>query len=204
MLVVEQVGVQDLELAQAAVAVAQRALDDLSIAARIARAVGEQPQQAPGVLLGDEAVEAGAEQLIRRIAEDVLGGGALVGDRGVRSDDGDQIAGVLHERGEALLAAAALDLRCQSRLLLRECALAVGGLLLLAHESDHAHHDEAEQDHRGADDHDQVEVAAVQLLQQDADWRDQRGAGEQRSGAAASAWPRGRMDRLVQVDHRGM
>ena len=62
-LVVEQVGVQDLELAQLAVAVAQRALDHLAVAARVGRAVGEQPQQAAGVLLGDQPVEARADQL---------------------------------------------------------------------------------------------------------------------------------------------
>ena len=82
-LVVEQVGVQDLELARLAVAMAQRALDHLPVAARVGGAVGEQTQQRAGVLLRDEAVEARAEQLLGRVAEDVLGGGALVGDRRV-------------------------------------------------------------------------------------------------------------------------
>ena len=59
-LVVEQVGVQDLELSVAAVAVAQRALDDLAVAARIGRAVGEHAQQALGVVADDQPIEARA------------------------------------------------------------------------------------------------------------------------------------------------
>ena len=49
-LVVEQVRVQDLELPVAAVAVAQRALDDLAVAPRIGGAVGEHAQQPLGVV----------------------------------------------------------------------------------------------------------------------------------------------------------
>ena len=119
-LVVHQVGVQDLELAQVAVSVAQRALDDLPVAARVGRSVSEQPQQAAGVLLRDEAVEAGADELLRPIAEDALGGGALVGDRGVRPHDGDQVAGVLHERGKARLAALRVYLLGEAGALERE------------------------------------------------------------------------------------
>jgi hypothetical protein len=100
-LVVQQVGVEDLELPQLAVAVAQRALDHLPVRTRVGRSVGEQPQQLAGVLFRHQAVEAGAEELLRRIPEDVLGGRALVGDRRVRPDHRDQVAGVLDEGGEA-------------------------------------------------------------------------------------------------------
>ena len=61
-LVVEQVRVQDLELAQAAVAVTQRALDDLAVAPRVDRSVRQHPQETVGVLPDHEPIEAGAER----------------------------------------------------------------------------------------------------------------------------------------------
>ena len=71
-LVVEQVAVQDLELAVAAVAVSQRALDDLAVAPRVRGAVGEHAQQPLGVLADDELIEARADELVRGVAEHPL------------------------------------------------------------------------------------------------------------------------------------
>ena len=118
--VLEQVRVQDLELAQRPVAVAQRALEHLGLAAGVRRAVGQQAQQAAVLLGGQEAVEAGPDHVGRGVAEDALDRGALVDDRGVGVEHGDEVAGVLDERAEARLALAAVDLLGQRGALERE------------------------------------------------------------------------------------
>ena len=64
--VLEQVRVQDLELAQRPVAVAQRALEDLGLAAGVRRAVGQQVQQAALLVGVQEAIEARADHVLRR------------------------------------------------------------------------------------------------------------------------------------------
>ena len=119
-LVVEQVGVQDLELAQRAVAVAQRALEHLGLAAGVGGAVGQQVQQAALLVGVQQAVEARADHVLGGVAEDALDRRALVDDRGVGVEDRDEVAGVLDERAEARLALAAVDLLGQRRALERE------------------------------------------------------------------------------------
>ena len=85
-LVVEQVRVQDLELARAAVLVAQRARQHVALVAGLRRAVGQQVQEAGAVAADEQAVEARAHQLLGRVAEHALDRGALVGDRRVGAD----------------------------------------------------------------------------------------------------------------------
>ena len=111
---------QDLELAQGPVAVAQRALQDLGLAAGVPRAVGQQVQEAALLVGVQEAIEARADHLLRRVAEHALDRRALVDDRGVRVEHGDEVAGVLDERAEARLALAPVDLLGQRGALQRE------------------------------------------------------------------------------------
>ena len=115
--VLEQVRVQDLELAQRPVGVAQRALEHLGLAPGVRRAVGQQAQQAAVLLGGQQAVEARPDHVRRRVAEDALDRRALVDDGGVGVEDRDEVAGVLDERAEARLALAAVDLLGQRRAL---------------------------------------------------------------------------------------
>ena len=95
---------QDLELADAAVAVAQRALERPRRPLRRLRAVGEQVQQAALLAGLQQPVEARADDLLGRVAEHALDRRALVDDGAVGVEHGDQVAGVLHERAEAGLA----------------------------------------------------------------------------------------------------
>ena len=63
-LVVEQVRAQDLELARAAIAVAQRALDGLALAAAVLALVGQQRQQTRLLAGRQELVEAAAHHVL--------------------------------------------------------------------------------------------------------------------------------------------
>ena len=83
-------------------------------------AVGEQVQQAALLAGHQQLVEARAEQLLGRVAEHALARRALVDDGRVGPEHGDEVAGVLHERGEASLAATVVDLLGQRRALQRE------------------------------------------------------------------------------------
>ena len=85
-----------------------------------ARAVGQQAQQAAVLVGGQQAVEAGADHVLRGVAEDALDRRALVDDGGVGVEHGDEVAGVLDERAEARLALAAVDLLGQRRALERK------------------------------------------------------------------------------------
>ena len=77
-LVLDQVGVQDLEVPGAPVGVAQRALDHLGLALAVAGAVREQAHQT-GVLAGhQQPIEPRPEDLLGRVAERLLDRRALV------------------------------------------------------------------------------------------------------------------------------
>ena len=119
--VVEQVRVQDLELAQRPVAVAQRALEHLGLARRRTR------RRRPAGAAGGSSRSGSSRRskrvpidVLGRVAEDALDRRALVDDGGVGVEHGDEVAGVLHERAEARLALAAVDLLGQRRALERE------------------------------------------------------------------------------------
>ena len=83
-----------------------------------------------------------------------------------------------------------------------EQALVGDRALLLAEEIDHPQHDEAEQDDRGADDHDQVDFEPVQLTHEDAHGRDHRACeqAEAHRREPCFAVARG----FLQRGHRGM
>ena len=136
MLVIEQVGEQDLELANRAVTAGQRALEWLDALAggghrdalRETVAVGRQR----------EAVEALSHQIIGDIAQYALDRRTLIAHCRVGLQHDDEVARVAHERSEARLAAAAMDLLAEHGAVESQCdlrgqgahggALGVGGL----------------------------------------------------------------------------
>src|SRR4051812_48079636 len=79
-LVVEQVRVLDLELQRLAVAVAQGALEDLGGAAVVGRSAVEEVQEAALLAGGQQAGEAGTDDVLGRVAEHALDRRALVDD----------------------------------------------------------------------------------------------------------------------------
>ena len=108
--VLDEVGVQDLELASAPVAMAQRAFDHLGVAADVTWPIREQVKQ-PAVLTGQQQpVEPGPDDLLGRIAEGLLDRWALVDHCGVRVENCDQVMGVLDEGAEARFARPAMEL----------------------------------------------------------------------------------------------
>src|SRR5438067_914072 len=109
-LVLGEVGVEDLELADVLVAVAQRAFEDARLAVRRRLGVRQHLQQAGPVGAGDEQVEAGAHDLLGLPAEHALDRRALVADDAVGPDDGDEVARVLDKRAEPRLGAPAVQL----------------------------------------------------------------------------------------------
>src|SRR6185503_1543402 len=120
-LVVEQVRVLDLEVQRLAVAVAQRAVEDRRAGgAVVGGGVVEQVQQAALLALRQQAREAGADDLVGRVAEHPLDGRALVDDPRVGVEHGDEVARGADERAEARLARAAVDLLRQRGALERE------------------------------------------------------------------------------------
>ena len=90
-LVVEQVGVEHLELAHAAVAVDQAALEHDGSGVGVRR-VGQDMGQAALLAERQELLEAGADELLGRVAEDPLDRGALVDDQPGRVEHGDEVA----------------------------------------------------------------------------------------------------------------
>ena len=108
---------EDLELQGRAVAVAQRALDRLQVAAGPRAVLAHQLQQPRLLALRQQPVEAGADDLGRRVAEHALDRRALVDDDGVGVEHRDQVARVLHQRREARLALAAVHLLREPRAL---------------------------------------------------------------------------------------
>ena len=76
-------------------------------------AVGQQVQQAALLAGLEQPVEARAEDLLGRVAEHALDRRALVEHGRVGVEHRDQVARVLHERAEARLAGAAVDLLAQ-------------------------------------------------------------------------------------------
>ena len=144
-LVVEQVGVQDLEVTQLAVLGLQQALDDLGTAGG-AGAVGQAAQH-PALLLGvQQRLERAADDLVGGVAEDPLDRRALVGDRVVGAQDGDEVGGVGDQRGEARLAGLAVDLLRQlgaaqrQRHLVGQGAHRVAGVGVAARSAGHDEH----------------------------------------------------------------
>ena len=121
-LVIDEVGEQDLELACLAVMVDQAALQrgDALTGRRGGNALRE-----PLPVAGDrKAVEALPEKIVRDVTEDAFDRRALIGDRGVGLQHGDEVAGVADERRESRLAPAAVHLRAEHLAVERECDLA--------------------------------------------------------------------------------
>ena len=106
-LVLEEVGVLDLELEPRAVAMLQAAVDHVGLGAsadvRLPDA-REDLHQARLVRWSQQLRELGALDLVDPVAEHAGDRGALVGHRPVRVEHGDQVAGVRDERAEARLA----------------------------------------------------------------------------------------------------
>ena len=124
-LVVDEIRAVDLELLRRAVAVHERALHDMRLVPRHRSDVLQQLAHAPAIRDVDELRERPAGDLRRRIAEQPLDRRALVRDRPVRPDDGDQVARMAHERSEASLAAAPVNLFGEGGAL--ECQRHLGG-----------------------------------------------------------------------------
>ena len=80
-LVVEQVGVEDLELADARRRRGAAALEHLGAGGGVRRGVGQHVREAALLAGLQEPVEAGADELVGRVAEDPLDRRALVDDR---------------------------------------------------------------------------------------------------------------------------
>ena len=104
-LVVEQVGHEDLERALLAVAVHERALDRLSALGVVGDRGGDEPGEPAAVAGLDQLLEEAADDLLGRVAEHALDRWALVADLPAGTEHGDEIARVLHERAEAGFAA---------------------------------------------------------------------------------------------------
>ncbi len=101
-LVVEKVGVANFEAQPALVGVLERAFKCMVVGPDFARVVHD-PLEPRAVGFSEEAVEARTLDFLRRVAEDSLDRGALVGDDAVNIEDRDQVARVRHERAEASL-----------------------------------------------------------------------------------------------------
>ena len=126
-LVVEKVGVLDLEPQRRTVPVADRALDRVRLG--VARAVDRDQLREQGpVGLAQKPVESRSFDLVDAISEQTLDRGALVRDQAVGVQHRDQVAGVRDERAEPSLALASMEICCQRRPfdrerdLRRECA----------------------------------------------------------------------------------
>ena len=185
-LVVEQIRVEDLELADAPVAVAQRALQHPRL--RAGRPVGEHVQQPALLARLEQALEPGSHHVLGRVPEHPQDRRALVDDRRVRVEHRDQVAGVLDEGGEARLSGTAVDLLHQRGALERQGHLgrergqapAQGARLALDPEHEHAVGLAADGEVQGV----QVTVGEAQLLP--ATHR-VRGQGGQRPGRRAGS-----------------
>ena len=106
----EQVVRDRLEVAPAAIAVAQPELDSPVRAPRLGERLeeGVQPRR---VLRVNDVVEVAALQLVGGVAPEALHGGAGVLDPMLAVEDGDRLGRVQHERAEALLVADCLLVR---------------------------------------------------------------------------------------------
>ena len=106
-LVLQQVGVLHLELEPGAVPVLEGALDHMGLGSaadvRLTDA-GEDLRQAWTVGLAEQPGEVVAFDLLDSVAEDALHGWALVRDRAVGVEDGDQVARMGHQRAEPCFA----------------------------------------------------------------------------------------------------
>ena len=102
-LVVQQVGREDLELDRPSVGVTQRALE--RVRPRSAAPLHAEQLAQPAAIAGDQQLlERGSLHLVGVVAEDALDRRALVADDPVAVDDRDEVARVSHERAEARLA----------------------------------------------------------------------------------------------------
>ena len=90
-LVVEQIRVEHLELADLAVLVAEAALERLR-AGGVRRGIGQDMRQTALLAGLQEPLEAGADELLGRVAEDPLDRRALVDDQPGRVEDRDEVA----------------------------------------------------------------------------------------------------------------
>ena len=104
-LVLEQVGHEDLERALLAVPVHEHALDRLDVLGVVGDAGGDEPGEPAAVAGLDQLLEVAARDLLGRVAEHALDRRALVGDLAAGAEHRDEVARVLDERAEARLAA---------------------------------------------------------------------------------------------------
>ena len=118
--VLEQVGVQDLEVPDAAVAVREQALDRLGPAARAHDPPPEATQQADVLVGVQQTLEGLADELLGGEAEHLLDRRALVDDPHVGVEHRDEVRGVLDQGGEAGLAGTAVDLLAEPGALERQ------------------------------------------------------------------------------------
>ena len=109
-LVVQQIGVQHLEVAHAAVAVSQRALENLGLGLGVPRAACEHERETAPFAGLEQAVEAPPHDLLGLVSQHAFDRGALIDDRRLVIEHRDEVAGVLHERAETGLAATLVDL----------------------------------------------------------------------------------------------
>ena len=109
-LVGQQVGAVHLEEVRCAVLVHQGELQDLRLLASEGGRVGEQLPDAVAVGGIEQLVEATPDHSVGIEPEQPLDRRALVADRAVGTDDGDEVACMADQRAEARLAAAAVDL----------------------------------------------------------------------------------------------
>ena len=119
-LIVQQVRVEHLEASSVAVAVTQRALEDLRNGGHGGGPIGQQMRQTPLLARLEQQVEPGSDDVIGRVAEHALDGRALIDDRAFRVQHRDEVADVLDEGRESCLAGAAVDLFGERRALERE------------------------------------------------------------------------------------
>ena len=118
-LVGEQVGVLDLEAQHRPVAVADRALDRVSLAGRCP-AARDQLLEERSVGFDHQIVEAGTLDVVGGVAEHTLHRRALVRHDPRLVENGDQVARVRHERAEARLALAPMQIFGERRSFDRE------------------------------------------------------------------------------------
>ena len=143
--VVEEVGVQDLEVTQLAVLGLQQALDDLGTAGGTG-AAGEAAQQAPLLLGVQQRLEGLTDHIVGGVAQDALDRRALVRDRVVGAQDGDEVGGIGHQRGEPRLRGLAVNLLGQlgaaqrQRHLVGQGAHGVAGVGITARGAGHDEH----------------------------------------------------------------
>ena len=109
-LVGQQVGAVHLEQVRRPVLVHQGELEHLGLLASQGGRVGEQLPDAVAVGGVEQLVEAPPDHSVGVVPEQPLDRRALVADRAVGADDGDEVAGVADQRAEARLAAAAVHL----------------------------------------------------------------------------------------------